>query len=155
MPDHPARAWNAETFRDQLYIEILDVNDEHEYYIVDEARDTFKEILRDALPSSFVTSRDRDNSNWFGHGFSVDTGSLFSNHQVIVTWDLSGETWNQGVGVVVNPLAYSGDRQYGGLAERAAALTFERIKKVLLAAYPNKVRMRTSAWTSALLKEAA
>jgi len=148
MPDNPARHHNADTFRDQVYVEILDLEDDkHEDFIVEEAYDTLKEILGDALPDSFSPCDDRRSRDWFGGGFAVDTRALFWNRQVLVVWDTRGETWGQGIGVIVNPDAYQYD--YGGLAEQAAAKTFAKVKAALLAAYPNKVSVRTSAWTTA------
>jgi hypothetical protein len=152
-PDHPARHHNPNTFRDQLYVEILDLDDEqHEDFIVDEAYDTLKEVIANCLPESFMRAEERRKQRWFGGGFAVDTAALFWNQQVLVVWDTQGETYHQGVGVVVNPEAY--EHGYGGLAERAAADTFQRVKKALLEAYPGKVSVRTSAWTSAKLEAA-
>jgi hypothetical protein len=152
-PDHPARHHNPDTFRNQLYVEIVDLDeDKHEDFIVEEAYDTLKEVLADCLPGSFSKVEDRRPSRWFGGGFAVDTAALFWNRQVLVVWDTQGDTYHQGVGVVVNPEAY--EYGYGGLGEIAAHFTFERIKEALLKAYPGKVSVRTSAWTSAKLEAA-
>ncbi len=151
MPDNPARHSNPDTFRNQLYVEVMeyDGEDPPDDFLVTEAYDILKTVLEECLPESFLKADRRQNSNWFGGGFAVDTEALFWNRQVLVTWSTRDDVYYQGVGVVVNPDAYEGG--YGGLAERAAADTFERIKKALLRAYPNRVSVRTSAWTSAKL----
>lgn len=151
-PDHPARHVNPDTFRDQLYVTILEIEDTDDEDLIEIAYDYLKEVVGKALPDSFMPAPKDGRRDWFGGGFGVDTGTIFWNRQVIVCWDTQGDTYHQGVGVVVNPDAYT--YGYGGLAEKAAAATFERIKKALLQAYPS-VSVRTSAWTSAKLERVA
>lgn len=68
-PTTPARHHNADTFYNQIYVEIVDLSeDKHEDYIVEEAYDALKEVICQALPTSFSVPDDRQNSDWFGGG---------------------------------------------------------------------------------------
>lgn len=131
---------NPGTFSNQVYV---DLGSEEEDYDDTGSYGELKECIEQALssptwdPPSFLE---------LSRHYSRDTKVLFCNQHVLVVWDTQGESHHQGVGVVVNPDAYQDG--FGGLAERTAALTFDRILKALCDTYGRNVSYRTSAWTS-------
>ena len=150
-PELPARGWNEDTFQGVLYVDLLDLMSEitPEDFQIEEAYDVLKDVIGGILPESFSKTEDRQSSDWFGgRGFGRDTRALFHNDHTIVCWDTDGEWHHQGIGVVVNPMAYYSGRVFSGFAETSSARIFSLVRTGLLLAYPKLVSARTSAWTS-------
>jgi hypothetical protein len=147
-PMTPASGYNPDTFRDQLYVN-LGLDDEPDDDLNQMRFDDFViDALRAFLPESFEYVPRNSKDRYPGIAYSDrDSILVYRNSQVLIMVDGDGDLMHLGVGVVVNPKAY--EYGYGGLAERAAARTYEYLKKSLVTEFD--VSIRTSPWTSAAL----
>lgn len=145
-PCRPARHYNPETFGDQLYVQLLSVEEAEDTNSLDrfDVIETLHLVLEEAVPSCLLHDKQP-----FSLSLSRDERCLLWNRHVLITVDTDSDIHHYGIGVSVNPQAYQ--YGYGGLAEKSASMIFEKVKQRLLAAYPNNVSVRTSAWTSARL----
>lgn len=134
------------SFADQVYLDLVG----HELFN-DHDEDVLA-LFRDVLEHSFRRSALRLVTERMC--LREDHVLMESKHAMIVL-EGGGELHHLGIGVVTHPDVF----EYGGaidepLAERTAAMNFNKLKRVLLECFPGRVRVRTSAWTSALLESA-
>jgi hypothetical protein len=140
IPYSQARYVNPDTYVNQVYVDLSSWVDEDDFDSR-EAYEVLKFEIHSSLSESFSPSR-----RWSDKDYVLSE----SRHTIIVM-DSDADLHHQGIGVVVNPEAY--ERGYGSLAERSTEATFRKIVKALRKHFPNQVYVRTSAWTSSLLKD--
>jgi hypothetical protein len=133
------------SFADQVYLDVVGLE------LFEDNDEDVLAMLRDVLGHCFRRSALRP---VWKHSLREDH-VLMESKRALVVLESGFELHHVGIGVVTNPDVFL----YGGaldehLAERTAAMNFNKLKRELLKTFPGRVSIRTSAWTSALLESA-
>lgn len=136
------------SFADQFYIDISDPTRDDEELDPDFLSDrlsSFDELLVEVAIELGLNDK-------FDHRHAPEAGGrvLAMNDRVLLVRETGCDIWHVGVGVVTHPVVYDNEDIDEEEAELAAEIVYQKLRDAMVRAFPGCVRIRTSAWTSAV-----